>query len=281
MTFTRIFAQSAVAILLSTGAMAQETQNADTVLATVNGLDITVGHVIALTNRLPERFQALPDADLYKGVLDQLIQQTALSTGVDTTRKSVRLAIDNETRALLATETLAKVEQDATTEELILAEYAKTYTDAPASMEFNAAHILVETEDEAKALVTDLEGGADFAALAKEKSTGPSGPNGGDLGWSAQGRMVPAFETAMMALDVGAISGPVQTQFGWHVIKLMNKRETPMPPLVEVRVELIEKLRTKAVADHLQSIEKTSDIKRIEIEIDPSIIRKTELLDNQ
>jgi peptidyl-prolyl cis-trans isomerase C len=266
-------------MLLVSGAYAQDKPTAATVLATVNGTDITVGHVIALTSRLPERFQALDDADLYQGVMEQLIQQTALANKVDSNRNSIRIALENEKRALLATETLNKIEAEATTEPLIEAAYAEKYTNVPAQIEYKASHILVETEDQAKELIKTLEGGADFAELAKEKSTGPSAPSGGDLGWIAKGRTVPEFETALVVLKPGEISGPVKTQFGWHVIKLAETRDTPKPPLVEVRAELIGQLKTKAVAAYLQTLEETSDIKRLDIEIDPAIIRDTQLLD--
>lgn len=278
MKITRILAPAMTAVLLATGVSAQDETTADTVVATVNGRDITMGHVIALTNRLPERFQALPDAQLFQGVVDQLIQQTALAEGVDTNRKSVKLAVENETRALLASEALTKIENAATTEELILAAYAEQYTNAEPSMEYNAAHILVETEKTAKELVVALKGGAVFADLAKEKSTGPSGPTGGALGWFGLGRMVPEFEQAVVGLEKGGISDPVKTQFGWHVINLVDKRETPVKPLVEVRAELIDKMKTKAVAAHLEQLQGNTEIVKPEIEFDPSIIRKTDLL---
>ena len=280
MKIARFIASTTLATFMATTAIAQDAPTADTVIASVNGKDITVGHVIALASRLPERFRQLPDGDLYKGVLEQLIQQTSLSTDVDVNEKAIQLAIENETRALLASETLSKVEQAATTEELIEKAYAEQYTDAKGEEESRAAHILVETEEEAKELITLLNDGADFTELAKEKSTGPSGPRGGDLGWFGAGRMVPEFEKAIAIMDVGAISAPVETQFGWHVIKLNEKREKPKPALVEVRTELIESLKTKAVGDHLEKLVLTADIQRSEIEIDPSIIRKTDLLND-
>ena len=264
---------------MATTAFAQDEPTADTILATVNGKDITVGHVIALTNRLPDRFQALDDKQLFQGVLDQLIQQTSLAGNVDTNRKSIQLAIENETRALLASETLSKIEAEATTEDKVLAAYNAQYAEVEASKEYNAAHILVEKEEEAKAIIAELEGGADFAELAKTKSTGPSGPNGGALGWFGLGRMVPAFEQAVVAMEKGGYSAPVQTQFGWHVIHLTDVRDMPKPALVEVRAELIDKMKTEAVSAHLAALEGETEIVRSDVEVDPSIIRKTELLD--
>lgn len=280
MKFTRLIAASSVAVMMATVAPAQDAPTAQTVLATVNGKDITVGHVIALTRRLPERFQQLEDKDLYKGVLDQLIQQTALAADVDTSKKSVQIAIENETRALLASETLTQIEDAATTDELVQAAYDEAFANAPAEMEYKASHILVETEEEAKELVKTLNDGADFAETAKENSTGPSAPSGGDLGWMTKGRTVPEFENAMIALEPGEVSVPVKSQFGWHVIKLAETREAPKPTLEDVREQLVEQMKAQAVAEHMETIEDSADIKRVEIEFDPSIIRDTELLDN-
>ena len=279
MKFTRLIAVSSVAVMMATTAPAQDAPTAQTVLATVNGKDITVGHVIALTRRLPERFQQLDDKDLYQGVLDQLIQQTALASDVDTSKKSIQIAIENETRALLASETLTKIENEAVTDELVQAAYDEAYADEPAAMEYKASLILVETEEAAKELVKTIKDGADFAETAKEKSTGPSGPNGGDLGWMAKGRTVPEFENAMIALEPGEVSEPVKSQFGWHIIKLAETREAPKPTLEEVRDQLVDQMKTQAVAEHMQTIEDSAEINRVEIDLDPAIIRNTDLLD--
>ena len=136
----------------------------------------------------------------------------------------------------------------------------------------------MKTENEAKDLVTKLESGVDFAQLARAKSTGPSGPNGGALGWFGLGQMVPQFEQAVVIMDIGAISPPVKTQFGWHVIKLNEKREKPAAPLVDVRAQLIERLQAVAVEKYLNNIELTAYIKRSDRKFDPSIIRQSKLL---
>ena len=278
MKITRHFVTFFVAVFTATSSIAQQAPTSETVIVTVNGKDITVGHVIALADRLPDRFKQLPDIDLFKGVVDQLIQQSLLSHEVDADSKALRLSIENEIRALLATVALGEVEDAATTDELIEKAYDDQYLDAAGAKEFNAAHILVETEDEAKDLVTKLESGVDFAQLARAKSTGPSGPNGGALGWFGLGQMVPQFEQAVVIMDIGAISPPVKTQFGWHVIMLNEKREKPAASLVEVRAQLIEQLQSVAVEKYLNNIELTADIKRSDRKFDPSIIRQSKLL---
>lgn len=276
----KFLATTAVAACLASGALAQsdDAVSADTVLATVNGMDITLGHVIALTSRLPDQYQNLPDADLFNGVLEQLIQQTALTSDMDRNRKTVALAIENEVRALLATERLKAVEDNAVTDEALQAAYDAQYANAPVEQEWKSQHILVETEDEAKAIVAELEGGADFGELAKEKSTGPSGPSGGDLGWQGKGRLVPAFENAMIALELGAISAPVQTQFGWHVIKLNEVRDQEKPSLDTVRGTLEGSLKEAAVQEALNAASAEAEIVRTEVQVDPSAIRNLDLL---
>jgi len=258
--------------------MAQDKASADTILATVNGVDITVGHVIALTSRLPEQYKAIADKDLYQGVLDQLIHQTAISTKTDGNTKAMKLAIENETRALLAGETLDRVGAAAITEATIKTAYEKKYLSQPRETEYKASHILVKTEDSAKELLKALEGGANFAKLAKEKSTGPSGASGGDLGWFTPDKMVVEFGNAVKTMDKGGVSSPIQTQFGWHVIKLFDTREVPPPSLEEVRTEIEAGLKDAALKAAIDKFQNDAEITRREVDIDPAIIRKTELL---
>lgn len=278
MKFKTLLATSACLVFVSTATFAQETPSVDTVLATVNGVDITIGHVIALTSRLPEQYKSIPDKDLYQGVLDQLIHQTAISTTTNADSKSMQLAIENETRALLAGETLNKIGKAAKTEAKVKAVYQEEYLNQPRETEYKASHILVKTEDEAKELLKILEDGKDFAELAKEKSTGPSGARGGDLGWFTPEKMVPAFGDAVKTMDAGGVSSPIQTQFGWHIIKLYESRDVPPPTLEEVRTKIEGDLEAAALKAAIDTFQKDAKITRNDMEIDPSIIRKTDLL---
>ncbi len=265
--------------LAVTVAMPVAAQDADTVLATVNGTEITIGHMIALQERLPEQYRSLPDETLYTGMLDQLIQQTALSQELEKDKtRALELGLENEMRAFLAGELLAKVGTADIAPEDIEAAYANQYGEAEPEQEFNASHILVQTEDEAKELVKLLADGSDFAELAKEKSTGPSGPGGGVLGWFGKGAMVPEFEAAVLSLEKGQVSEPVQTQFGWHVVKLNDVRSKEAPALDTVRGELEQQLRAKAIDDAINAITESAEVTRAEVEVDPSIIRDVELL---
>ena len=127
--------------------------------------------------------------------------------------------------------------------------------------------------------MTLLAEGADFAELAAERSTGPSGPNGGQLGWFGPGMMVAPFEEAVVALEVGEVSEPVQTQFGWHVIILNESRVEELPSIDDIRAELEESVRQGRVETLINDLTDAGEITRTELDIDPSLIRNVELLD--
>jgi peptidyl-prolyl cis-trans isomerase C len=147
------------------------------------------------------------------------------------------------------------------TETAIQNAYDKFVADTASREQVTASHILVETETEATAIITALQQGADFAELAKEKSTGPSGPNGGALGTFGRGQMVPAFETAAFNLTAGSVSdSPVQTQFGWHVIKVESKEIAPAPDLQDMRAQLANNLSTQTLSRILEELRARQDI---------------------
>lgn len=276
---TQLFAATALTLALAMPAVAET--NADTVVATVNGTDITMGHMIVVRSSLPDQYRELPDDVLFKGILDQIIQQHVLAQAAGSEiPKRVQIALENEQRSLMAAEHMDKVLGEADTEERIQEAYEETYVGAAPEKEFDASHILVETEEEAKALVTDLEGGADFAELAKEKSTGPSSTRGGALGWFGKGQMVPEFEVAVMALEDGAISEPIKTQFGWHVIKLNASRAKEAPKLEDVRDELANQVRMEIVDSYISGLTDAASISRTApADIDTTQIKNLTLLE--
>lgn len=251
----------------------------DTVVATINSDEITVGHIVALAGRLPEQYQTLADDVLFNGILEQLIQQSLLAQRVDADTKSLKYAIDNERRALLATEAVNRIGDAAVTDEAVQKAYADRYTSGEAGQDFFASHILVKTEEEAKAIVAELEGGADFAELAKEKSIGPSNVQGGELGWIEPGQTVAPFETAALALQPGEMSPPTETQFGWHVIKLKELRDHEPPALEDVRAEIEGELSEQAIEAAIGILDEGAMVERMDGNIDPSVVRQTTLLD--
>lgn len=253
---------------------------ADTVVATVNGDKITMAHVVMARMSLPQQFQQLPDDVLLPGIVEQLIQQAVLGQAMGELSQRAEIRLENQRRELAANEKVEAVIAKAVTEEALQAAYDAQYADAEPTTEYKASHILVKTEDEAKGLVADLEAGADFAELAKERSTGPSGPNGGDLGWFSAGMMVKPFEDATVALEPGAISAPVKTDYGWHVIKLEDTRLKGAPTLDEVRDEIAAKVEGDAVNEALQTLLDAATIDRINLEsIDATVLRDTSLIE--
>ena len=269
----------ALSALIALPATAQETPDADTVLATVDGTEITLGHVIAMTRMLPQQYADLPDNVLLDGLLEQLVQQEVMaSVAEEDMGLREELGLENERRAFLAATLLDEIGNAEIPEEELQAEYEAQYGSAEPQTEYNASHILVESEEDAQAVIDALAEGADFGELAQERSTGPSGPNGGELGWFSAGMMVPSFEEAAFALEVGEVSAPVQTQFGWHVIVLNDTREQGPPGLEQVRAELTEGLREARVDAAMAELMQSADIERPEIGFDPSVIRQMDLI---
>ncbi len=280
--FLAATAVSALMVFSAGASLAQEDITADTVIASVNGTDITLGHVIVLRNQLPQEYQSLPDDVLFEGIIAQLIEQTLLADKAEASGneipREVGLALDNERRALYASVQIDEVAGRDISDEAIQAAYDAQYGNLPPEPEFNASHILVETEEEAQAIIETLNGGADFAELAKEKSTGPSGPNGGELGWFGLGQMVEPFEAAVVGMEVGAISAPVNTQFGWHVLKLNDKRDKPAPTLEETRVAIMDGLRQAAVEAEIAALRDGADVTLPADGFDVTLMRDTSLL---
>ena len=277
----KFIAPLALAAVLAAPLAAQDDPALDTVVATVNGTEITLGHMIVARASLPDQYKQLPDEVLFTGILDQLVQQQALRDtfeGAEPPR--VTLSVENETRSLLAGEVIEEIMAEPVSEEDLQAAYAESYTNAEPEQEFNASHILVETEEEAKAIKAELDNGADFAATAREKSTGPSGPGGGSLGWFGKGMMVPAFEEAVIALEPGQISDPVETQFGWHVIVLNETRATEAPEMDAVREELETQLRQTRVQSRIEEVTAGATVDRSGAEgLDPALIKNLDWLE--
>ncbi|GAB5447114.1 foldase protein PrsA [Gymnodinialimonas sp.] len=260
-------------------ALADGHASGDTVLATVNGSDITVGHLIAMRQMLPPEYQQLPDEILFEGMLEQLIQQQVLADEAEgNVTPSMQLGLENERRAFLAAMYMDDVAMADLSEEELQAAYDEAYGSVEPTVEYNAAHILLEGQEDAENMLAELGEGADFAELAAEHSIGPSGPNGGALGWFTEGMMVPEFEAAVLELEPGEVSSPVQTQFGWHIVLLNDTREQAAPTLEDVRAELEETIRRGRVDARLEELTETAEIERMDVEIDPALIRDLDLI---
>lgn len=269
----------ALATVLSGPALA-EGETADTVVATVNGVKITLGHMIALRETLPPEYQQLPDDVLFKGIYNQLIQQEVLAQSVGELGPRVLATIDNDKRGLVSGIAIETLVASAVTDEALQAAYDARFKDAAPQTEYNAAHILVATQEEADAIKTELAGGADFAEIAKAKSTDTgSGANGGDLGWFGLGMMVKPFEDAVVGAKVGEVTGPVQTDFGYHLILVKETRVAEKPTLDQLREELAAEIENAAISAKIEELTEGATVTREGEALDPAILKNSALID--
>ncbi len=247
----------------------------DPIVATVNGTKILRSQVVEAYSNLPEQYRQVPMDQLYPVLVNSLIDS---KLAADQARKE-KIHESAEFKAELAaiTDRLlgAKLIQERVdakiSDETVAKRYADMVKEIGEQVEVHARHILVKTEDEAKALIKELNGGADFASLAKKKSTGPSGPNGGDLGYFGKGQMVPEFEQAAFALDKGKVTTtPVQTQFGWHVIKVEDKRTQEAPKLEEMAPQIRQGMAREIGASVTQELRKSAKIERFNLDGTPA-----------
>lgn len=276
-----VMAQTATKPAADTATAAKPAPTADTVVATVNGTKITLGNVIALRDQLPPQYRQLPDPVLFKGIVDQLIQQSLLEQSMQgKMTKQDKLALENSQRAFVAGVALSEITKSAVTDAALNAAYKKQYADVKPGTEYHAAHILVSTKQEAEKIKAQLDKGASFAKLAKQDSKDGSAANGGDLGWFGKGMMVKPFEDAVMKLKPGQVSDPVQTQFGWHIIKLEGTRPGKVPTLDQVRGKLAKEIEQKAVTAKIDALTKNAKITRDTSGIDPKVMRDQKLLQN-
>lgn len=269
----------AVTALLAQPLLAQD-QGADTVVATVDGLDITLGQVIVMSQNLPEGATGDMTAQArWDLLLDQLIRQAAVAgEASEDDDAALRAQIELQRRNLLANAVIDSIAQADPDDEQIQAAYDRLFVDTDPVTEFSAAHILVETEEQAQTIRAELEEGADFAAMAQQHSTDNSGLNDGDLGWFTPDQMVEPFGDAVQALEAGELSQPVQTQFGWHLIRLNETRLREAPALDDIRDQLDQMVRRDNVEAMIEGLVSDASIERNEA-ADPAWLEQTDLLE--
>ena len=238
------------------------------IVANVNNEDISLETMIHAMNELPPEIQSQPFMSYYEDLLERVIDiklfaQEGKKMKLDE-EPSVRAAIDFVIEKVLMQAFLSKYVQENIKEENIKASYNNFIADETSREEIKASHILMDTESEAIDVINMLNDGDDFAQLAKNKSTGPSGPSGGDLGWFKRGQMVPPFEKAAFSLNKNEITQrPVQTQFGWHVIKIFDKRIPEAPSYESMKNKLIQDLERKIVSKKIQDLRNDALIEKL------------------
>lgn len=237
-------------------------------VAEVNGEAIFLEEVMKIAEQLPADIRQQPLPNYFDRIVDDVIDsRLAAAAGNDaglTNNPEVLAQMSIAAQRVLAEAYITTELRKVVTEEEVQKAYQLFISDESAREEIKARHILVASEAEAKAIIAELNSGADFVSLAKEKSTGPSGPNGGDLGYFARGAMVPSFENAAFALSVGSHSSePVQTQFGWHIIKLEDKKTAEAPPIETLRGQLQANLANQALSRIIETLRAPASISRL------------------
>lgn len=268
-----LLAASLASVIFATPAMAQDAAPAeDPVLATVNGEEILESEVRATQQGLPQQYRQLPfemlKADLLTREINQRLLMIAGSDAGLEEDADVKARVEALQRRVIAETFLDRALDEAVTEDAIKAKYDEFVANNEPEPQVHARHILLESEEDAKAIIAELDDGADFAELAKEKSTGPSGPNGGDLGFFNRADMVAPFAEAAFAMEAGSYSKePVQTQFGWHVILVEEKKAGTQPSLEEVRQQLVAEVTRDAITSIVDDLREKADIvNNVEIE---------------
>ena len=279
-TSTRFATVTAVFAAL---AMPATAQTAATVVARVGTTEITLGHAIMLRTQLPQQFAHVPDTTLFPAIIDQLIEQELLAQSrAGAVTRTEQLMLDNETRNFLANAVLTEAAMAAVTDESIAVAYeaySAAYGAGEPVMEFHAAHILVTTEEARDQVVAALDEGREFAEVAAEFSIDGSAQQGGDLGWFAAGMMIPDFQAAVEALEAGQVSAPVQTRFGWHVIKLFETRNQSVPELATVRDELVSQIQREATRAVIDGLRAAASVENLAEGLDPALLSQRALLD--
>jgi peptidyl-prolyl cis-trans isomerase C len=243
-------------------------EDANPVLAKVNGAEIRQSDLALAEEELGPSLAQMDPATKKENVLAFLIDMKIVAKAAED--KKVENNEDFKKRLaftrnrLLMDSLLATEGKAATTDEAMKKVYEDASKQITGEQEVHARHILVETEDEAKAVADELKKGADFAELAKKKSKDPGASDGGDLGFFTKDQMVPEFSTVAFALEPGKISDPVKSQFGWHIIKVEEKRNRKAPEFEQVKAQIETYVTRKAQADYVAKLRETAKVERMD-----------------
>jgi peptidyl-prolyl cis-trans isomerase C len=250
------------------GATPVRAEDANPVLAKVNGSEIHQSDMALAEEELGPSLDKMDPATKQENLLAFLIDMKIVSKAAeekkveDNEEFKKRLAFARN--RLLMDSLLATEGKAATTDEAMKKVYDDAAKQITGEQEVHARHILVETEDEAKAVKAELDKGADFAELAKKKSKDPGASDGGDLGFFTKEQMVPEFSAVAFALEPGKISDPVKSQFGWHIIKVEEKRNRKAPDFEQVKAQIETYVTRKAQADYVAKLREGSKIERLD-----------------
>jgi peptidyl-prolyl cis-trans isomerase C len=241
----------------------------DPVIATVNGDAIRNSDMTMFYDSLPSQYREVPMVSLYDQLIEGLIESRVLAQAarqaglMDDPQVKRRLAF--VTNDMLQQTYLNQLLAEQITEPRMRAEYDATIGAQPGEEEVSARHILLEDEAAARAVIEALAAGGDFVTLAQTRSTGPSAPSGGDLGYFTKDQMVAPFSEAAFALNPGEYTVvPVKTQFGWHVIKVEDRRLSAPPSFEDSQAEISRQMAKDYVFGLMEKLRESAEISRFD-----------------
>jgi peptidyl-prolyl cis-trans isomerase C len=243
-------------------------EEANPVLAKVNGAEIRQSDVALAEEELGPSLAQMDAASKQENVLAFLIDMKIVAKAAEDKKvensEEFKRRLAFTRNRLLMDALLASEGKAATTDEAMKKVYEEAAKQITGEQEVHARHILVETEDEAKTVADEIKKGADFAELAKKKSKDPGASDGGDLGFFTKDQMVPEFSTVAFALEPGKISDPVKSQFGWHIIKVEEKRNRKAPEFEQVKAQIETYVTRKAQADYVTKLREAAKVERMD-----------------
>jgi peptidyl-prolyl cis-trans isomerase C len=247
----------------------------DPVLARVNGVDIHESDLAFAEEEIGSNMPQMPPEQKRDYLITYLtdvviVSQAAEKQGI-ANRDDVKRRLAFDHNRVLMEAMLTDTAKAALTDDAMHKVYDEATKQMASEQEVHARHILVASEDEAKAIEEQLKKGADFAALAKEKSKDPGAADGGDLGYFTKDQMVPEFADAAFKLEKGQISDPVHTQFGWHIIKVEDKRTKPTPAFDQVKAQLANYVEHRAQAEMVDNLRKNATVERLDKPATPAL----------
>ena len=254
-------------VLALTSPMPNAVAQEKILVATLNGEAIYLDEVIRLVEKLPDEIRQQPLETYFDRLIDDIVDsRLAAAAGNEaglTNDEDIIVQMSIAAQRVLAEAWINRELRKSVSDDAIQEAYETFVADEQSRREVKARHILVKEKTEAEAIIAELKGGANFAEQAKTKSTGPSGPNGGDLGYFPRGAMVPAFEMAAFALEAGSFTeAPVQTQFGWHIILVEDKRISEAPTIEELAPQLRQNLISQNLGRLLDGLRVDAKLER-------------------
>ena len=262
----------ATAIALVPTAKAEE----DPVVAIVDGSEIRRSDLVAAQELLPPRVQSLPLDMIFGQLLERVIEarlvtNEARKAGIQE-EAAVKIRLERIEDRIIQDVFLERYITEMVTEEMVRQRYEDVAAATPQRDEVRTRHILVGTKDEAEAIIRDLRAGADFAEIAKENSVGPSAPDGGDIGYATRDMLVTEFSNVAFSLQPGQMSEvPVQTQFGWHVIKVVDRRPAAAPSFEEMRDQIVKEMTQNKITVYFKELVDKAAIVRFNFDGTPSV----------